>query len=562
MAYIQPNSTIEFFSDLNLSDNYENTLYFPSEQSKNTYFDNLTPIARVLNCTYTRENRGFVRVEVPISTLIGASYMRFKNTSFENKWFYAFVKNVDYVNNQTTQVQFMIDKMMTWMGVFTLNQCYIARQHTLNDGIGNNIAEEGIDVGEYIVEWQEDTVNMGQMPIILVHAAEDISHSTGGGVNGGLYCGCDITSYSNPSLLNAKLKELLIDNKIRNIVRLYQYPIGWKVDTQNPSPQYHDYQFGKPYTTIGSYTPRNNKLFCYPYKYVEVDNMEGATQEYMYEYFNTVPDQTSQGNIWFRVYGYAAATSEMALVPMAYKRLGENWEERLGMDKFPECAFPINTYEAYLAQKNAYLEQNVDKAFAKTAVNVGSKVLTGALIGAAAGSLATPVGTGVGAIIGGANGFLYGLGQGAENAMQTRNITANAEVGLTDVFGLIAENSIERKVRPTSPTITRGAVTSDLLCAEQVKTFRVVGKCITPNYAKMIDDFFTLFGYAVKQVGTPNMNARPNWTYVKTIGCSVGGSIPADDAKDIEKIFDNGIRFWKNHNNIGNYSLNNAPANS
>ena len=76
----------------------------------------------------------------------------------------------------------------------------------------------------------------------------------------------------------------------------------------------------------------------------------------------------------------------------------------------------------------------------------------------------------------------------------------------------------------------------------------------------MLDSYFDMFGYAVKQHGVPNMNARPNWTFVKTIGCSVGGNIPADDASKIEDIFNRGIRFWKNHNNIGNYSLNNAPA--
>ena len=56
------------------------------------------------------------------------------------------------------------------------------------------------------------------------------------------------------------------------------------------------------------------------------------------------------------------------------------------------------------------------------------------------------------------------------------------------------------------------------------------------------------------------MNARPYWTYVKTLGCSVDGAIPADDASAIENIFNKGVRFWKNHNNIGNYSLDNSPV--
>ena len=98
------------------------------------------------------------------------------------------------------------------------------------------------------------------------------------------------------------------------------------------------------------------------------------------------------------------------------------------------------------------------------------------------------------------------------------------------------------------------------MTADQTKDFYFEEKCITKNYAMMIDDYFTMFGYAIKQVGTPNMNARPYFTYVKTIGCTVHGNLPSDDGAEIESIFDRGVRFWKNHSNIGNYSLNNAPT--
>ena len=76
----------------------------------------------------------------------------------------------------------------------------------------------------------------------------------------------------------------------------------------------------------------------------------------------------------------------------------------------------------------------------------------------------------------------------------------------------------------------------------------------------MIDDYFTMFGYAVRQIGVPNMNARPYFTYVKTVGCTVHGNMPSDHAKQIEQIFDKGVRFWKSVDNIGNYNLNNAPV--
>ena len=68
-----------------------------------------------------------------------------------------------------------------------------------------------------------------------------------------------------------------------------------------------------------------------------------------------------------------------------------------------------------------------------------------------------------------------------------------------------------------------------------------------------------MFGYAQKKVDVPNMDARPYWTYVKTIQCKINSRCPASDADFIEKCFNRGIRFWKDHRDIGNYSLNNEP---
>ena len=111
------------------------------------------------------------------------------------------------------------------------------------------------------------------------------------------------------------------------------------------------------------------------------------------------------------------------------------------------------------------------------------------------------------------------------------------------------------------PAHSHGTQSNDLMCALKAKDFYFYQVCITKNYAMMIDHYFDMFGYAVRQHGVPNMNARPHYTYVKTMGCIVEGEIPADDCKAIEDIFDKGVRFWKNHNNIGNYStLDNRPT--
>ena len=88
-------------------------------------------------------------------------------------------------------------------------------------------------------------------------------------------------------------------------------------------------------------------------------------------------------------------------------------------------------------------------------------------------------------------------------------------------------------------------------------TFQSVS--IRKEIAKVIDDFFSVFGYAVRQLKIPNRSARPHWNYTKTINCCARGSLPADDLQRIIKIYNTGITFWHNMAEIGNYELDNSP---
>ena len=81
---------------------------------------------------------------------------------------------------------------------------------------------------------------------------------------------------------------------------------------------------------------------------------------------------------------------------------------------------------------------------------------------------------------------------------------------------------------------------------------------IRAQYARRIDKYFTMFGYAQNKVAVPNIHARQYFTYVKTVGSCVSGYIPQDDRELIDTIFDRGIRFWTDYTKFEDYSVNNA----
>ena len=56
---------------------------------------------------------------------------------------------------------------------------------------------------------------------------------------------------------------------------------------------------------------------------------------------------------------------------------------------------------------------------------------------------------------------------------------------------------------------------------------------------------------------------RNNFMYTKTVGALVtpktyGLGLPAEDIEEIQRIFDRGVTFWRNHTVCGDYTVNNS----
>ena len=80
---------------------------------------------------------------------------------------------------------------------------------------------------------------------------------------------------------------------------------------------------------------------------------------------------------------------------------------------------------------------------------------------------------------------------------------------------------------------------------------------IRPEMARIVDNYFSMFGYKVNRVKTPNVNGRYNWNYVKTVGCYIEADIPQDDLQQIKNMFDAGNTIWHHPNTFMDYSQNN-----
>ena len=511
MAYIAPNSTIEIFGDISLSAGQEDTLYFSSTSAKDSYFSGITKLMTLSSQSYTRKDRGYIRVEATMTQLYNACYMRFKNTSFENKWFYAFILSVNYVNNITVEIQFEIDVMMTWMGAFTLAQCFIERQHVTDDAIGHNIVEENLDIGDYVYNSITRTNALGDYTIIIGASVDQSGKPVAGGtmVNN-IYSGIELHQFGTVAAANSFIDQLTDKAKSDAIVACVMCPSKFITDQTAVT---EIITTSKNYTYIDGYQPKNNKLFTYPYNYLVVTNGQGNYATFRYEFW------VASNDCRFSLGGVAGLQPCAILTPDQYKHSAENlfnYSESMTLNNFPQCAFNIDQYKAFLAQNSASI-----------AVDAVSTVGSG--------------------ILNTVSGFAtLGLNGGLQ-----KGIEAGVKIANTLAF-----HSDYKKKPPQS----NGVTTTDFDASRREKDFWFLKQSITRQYAKVIDDYFTMYGYAIHEVATPNMNARPYYTYVKTVDAVVHGNIPSDDCRVIEDLFNRGTRFWKNHTQIGNYSLNNAPT--
>ena len=82
-------------------------------------------------------------------------------------------------------------------------------------------------------------------------------------------------------------------------------------------------------------------------------------------------------------------------------------------------------------------------------------------------------------------------------------------------------------------------------------------KSIRPEYANIIDQYFSMFGYRVNTVKVPETNSRQSWNYIKTININIAGNVPTQYMEEIKQMFDRGVTLWHG-DYIGDYGRDNG----
>lgn len=510
--YIEPGTNIRLLKDVPLDTTYDHTIYFESTSAQSNYFMGLQKY-NLTNYTYQRVKKGVARVGIKSDNLYDCNYMMFQNTSYGNKWFYAFITAVEFVNNECSEVYFELDVMQTWFFDYNPDYCFVEREHSVTDLIGTHIEPENVDCGEYVFN-DYNRLTPVLAPLCVVIMISDNSTNPNGTLYDGIFGGCTLYAYNtdDTSSIQSKLEEY--NQKPDAIVGMYMCPViatGQAIPTGGLKLIYSKSSYTLPINlkqinetmTLDGYKPKNKKMYTYPYNFLSVSSGK-SSMNYRYEYFNNL-------TATFKINVPITMPIQVALRPINYKGSGSLTmnQETLVLDDYPMCSWNTDAFRAWIAQNSLPI-----------ASTVGAIGLSG-LMGVAGVSFPPLAG------LAGVSAVTSLLGQGYRASINADIAKGNINSGNVDV-------------------------------SSGVKNF-YGGRCsVSAEYAKMIDDYFTMFGYATKRCKIPNRNSRPHWNYVKTVGCTITGSLPADDMKKICSIYDRGVTFWKRGSEVGDYSLDNT----
>lgn len=599
MAWIQPNSTVKILKAVPLDEDGENTFYFANATAQQTAFNSYAKysfIAKPNTVSYIRQNSGSVRIEKKADLLYDCNYMMFQNTEYGTKWFYAFINKVNYINDSVSEVVFTIDDMQTWLFDFTLEDCFVVREHQATDTVGDNLVPEDLAIGEIMYGDETDLLHYSQnvqqsawTPCVVVACPFDKTGSdANGSITGGQYSGLWYNIFSSYYDSSTQQWITLIDqltdffNRVRvnyrssDIVTMFYFfkefaVQSGSIDTPNRSYSTYNVNFDKDYrgfkhdyTTSdvstdtnyeAYYVPKNKKLLTAPYNYITVTDWAGKNTDYAYEYFS--PSQCQ-----FEIGGTLSTSPAIYFAPKGYMGMGENisgvFERNMDYafwySDFPKVPWSTDGFVAWLAQTGVALAGGalpslVSGAITSSAMSAGAEQINSNIRAWETNQILSHSYKSTQA----QQAYNKSISQAANNAMVDTNYSLFGNAG-SDLGGMTSGILAKGAVATLRGRYTNGYSEPSANWGVNNTRVTAVHKKIRREYAEIIDNYFTMYGYATKRVKQPNMNVRTEFTYTKTVGCQVKGNMPADSMKNICAMFDRGVRFWKNPSHIGNYA--------
>ena len=516
------NSKILLVKNINIDKEYTNVLSYTEAQMLELCQANL--VAQADNYSFLRTTRS-IMAGFTYAQCLQANYIAFQNPDYSNKWFFAWIDDVIYKGDKNTEITFTIDAWSTWFDFWQKKVCFINRQHVNDDTIGLHTVPENLDVGEVIQEKFDEVTFQTESDEPNFYFAINSTYNpiskkdfTGVQKVNGILQGNWIFIFSPSNVgityINNFLSDVNNDSKIESIKEIYILP-RFLVEAIGKEQLHKGSTFGDYVCYLLNQSDNQIDLPITIEKTTSFKDYQPKNNKcFVYPYNYLLASNNIGNNIIYKYENFNGGNSivldaELSvsigasgrLVPFDYKGIDKNYNETIPLAKFPTCSWASDAFINWLTANAVNISSNI--------LSTGASVATGN-IGTVAGNIA-------------------------------------------GLIGQFYQASL-------LPSITGGNNTGDVNFSSGKNTFIIYHMRAKTEYLKIIDDYFTRFGYAIKKLEMPNIVGRKYWNYVE-IGASeeIGyGDVPNKFMEIINNACRRGVTIWHNHANVGNYSLNNT----
>ncbi len=535
-------STIVYLCDVPLEDDLKNQLTFASVSAQTSYFESRT-IKSYTTFTYQRKDN-IIRVPDHIDNLYACNYVRYQNSNFSNKWFYAFIVGKSYVNDHCTHLQISTDPFQTYMFDITYYQSFVTREHVNDDTPFTHTLPENLATGDILI-YEEERATPFDLSAVsdsdfaahywacvvssyVFGAVQQMTPNVIGGVPSSCYYYAmelqDLNEFID-TLTQANATDTIIAcyPVIKSAVNVYtihgSFSSGGNLYAiyDRDADIYRSIVISRSQLANGV-TPKNNKCLCYPYNYLTLHNSNGSKIDLKIENFYNIR-YNNENIATLHTYYSPSADCALSVAPKFYEYNGSgdidvnavNFDYSIDFNNFPQIAFKTDEFSIYLANHSNSLKMNKLKNDVSILQGVANTITSGNV------------------------NSLFSAEMGAMSYRAT----------LTDTLGRLHNK-------------THGQPSGGIELRSKSAGIRIAKKSVTPEYLTYIDDYFSMYGYNVSTCKVPQFSSRTNWNYIETRNINISGDIPEEDLAKLRRMFNTGVTMWHNPSTYGDYSQNNA----
>ena len=533
----------------------KNQITFSNLQAQEQYFLSL-PYTEDTNASYQRKDN-VIRFNRHIDSIITYDYCMYKNENYSNKWFYAFITGMRYINDNVTEISIDTDVFQTWQFDLIYKQSFIEREivPVADDTPGNNLIPEGLEFGElkvegtaefdelepaYVVAYTGDSYQVGNDPPVQIKQ-EGYNYN-------GIYSSVTF-AVANSNGFNALMKimnENANSDKVLTVFTVPQFAVQSLLPDDPPGQTTYKFEFVQRNFTespkiktllarsnsLDGYTPRNKKLLTYPYIYLGFNPQNGTKKIYRYEDFlNSTPS--------FKIMSEINPNPTVQFIPQNYRGAnGDSLSDNASLNGYPTISFKTDTFNVWLAQNNDIISlqmQQENYNYTVDAIKGGMGMV---------GDMGNMLSGNSSSMVGGFNGYI-------DKSIDLMRLDKNHEFYIKNQMAQIEKQAM----LPDNASLSSS--NSTLLGYNMFDKNIFTRYTIKSEFAERLDKYFDMYGYTINELKNININSRPNWNYIKTQGANILGNIPQYDLQSIKEMFDNGITFWHNPETFLDYSQNN-----